>query len=205
MSSVVTQSVNVRSDPFGGYGKLPYRPNNGAPPNLRRTPYTHPGAAEGEPGSIGALPTIQTARPGKMSNDTVQYTRSMPQTESKFDRIYDELGKDSVVFCHKDGIPSYAGEAHRLSVLRGMGWLNDEMRKSSMGIDAADVSTHLQFVFKTEGKWVGDYPVDDAEAYTNPNFANNMTGRDSSISLDTLCDMLTDTQKVPELLRSFRP
>ena len=39
-----------------------------------------------------------------------------------------------MVFCHKDGIPSYAGEAHRLSVLRGMGWLNDEMRKPDMTV-----------------------------------------------------------------------
>jgi len=202
MSSVITQSVTVRSDPFGGYGKLPYRPNNGVPTNLRGAPYTHPGAAEGEPGQLGALPVTQTARPGKQSNDTVQYARSMPQTGSIHNRLYNELTKDSVVFCHKDGIPNYAGNAKRLSVLRGIGWLNDEMRKQSMGIERDDVAKYMNFVFRTPKGAVVD-PLDllkDADAYTDQNHTNNMTGRDSSIGLDTICKMLTDTDAHPQLL-----
>ena len=199
MSNVVTQSVNVRSDPFGGYSKLPYRPNNGVPTNIRRTPYTHPGAAEGEPGAMPALPVTQTARPGKQSNDTVQYARVMPQTGSIYNRLYDEMTKTSIVFCHKDGITNYAGNSHRLSVLRGIGWLNDEMRKSDMGIDPVDVATHLQFVFQTRPVSGSSAPRSDAQAYTDKNYTNNMAGRDASIGLNTICDMLTDVNKFNQL------
>jgi len=193
MSSVITQSVNVRSDPFGGYGKLPYQPTNGAPPNIRGTAYTHPGAGEGEPGLMGAIPVTQTARPGKQSNDTVQYARTMPQTGSIYNRMYDELTKDSVVFCNKDGIPNYAGNTHRLSVLRGIGWLNDEMRKLSMGIDKDDVANYMRFVFRTPQKPDKEFPENDEDAYTQENFTNNMAGRDASIGLETIFNMLTNT------------
>ena len=121
-------------DPYNGLQRAYYQ-KVAPPPNVRKTPYPHPGAEQSaSAGGIGEIvePTIQISMAGKRSDPLVQHTREMKPFPPYGDHMYDELTSKLVVF-HFNGRTAYGGPpvgGNEGDQLRGPAWINDRFAEN---------------------------------------------------------------------------
>ena len=161
MSATPGSTASVNNDPYGGQSKAIFRPTNGQPGGVSNaTPSIQESRPTSNPSAQISVPEPNGNEQHRRTNATIQYARYCQVDDDMRRDIYDDMQPHSVVFVAKDQIDQQSRGPTKLSHVRGVKWINTQMRDTFDLMPASALQLlNIDFIGQACPAMPGELPV----------------------------------------------